>query len=130
MQNLLQEGRRMKQKGFTLIELLIAIFGGVLLLGILLSMYISLYKIWDEYTLIKQINNNYMIIGERIAQQVISENCSYNEISTKGLPMGSEIKNTRLNIKGHTLAHITVATTNPVTQELYSFDRYYRIRGR
>lgn len=118
----------MKKTGFTLIELLLAISGGMLILGILLSMYVSLYKVWDEYTFKKQINNNFMIIGERLAQQIISANCGYNEISLEGLPLQADIKLLPINLKGQTLAYVTATTTNPISQERYSFERYYRIR--
>ena len=107
--------------GFTLIELMFALAVGVVVLSIVISVSITMQKVWAE-----QFNNNnitarFIEISERLMAQADKVN-QPNQLNLQNIPYGNELLIT--NIGGQV---VKVVLDKTIGSENYHYEQYFKL---
>jgi hypothetical protein len=118
------------RKGFTLLELMVSIFAGLLIVGVMLAFYISYNNSWDNQFAKKEINNNFLLISERISAQVISNNAQVGALPEifSALPYADSISY-EMPLPGLVSLSVTVKDQATPTPNIYTYQHYFKIRN-
>lgn len=77
-------------RGLTLLELIIAVSIGALVLQLVVAISIVFNKTWSTQFNQNKINNDFMVISERLAKQLPGL-ANYSQVSKKDLPYADDL---------------------------------------